>query len=101
MYVDDPFVTRICVKSEDGSRLWIDDELAIDNDGLHIHPKRKCKTGLTEGIYKIDIEFFTKYDDVTLILEWGGANGSLRVVPPRSWALVSAQKQSLTAQILS
>ena len=90
LYVD-PMVTRICVLSEDGARLWIDDELAIDNDGLHIHASRKCKTGLTEGVYKIDIEFFSKFDDCTLVLEWGDSS-SLRVVPPRSWASVSDKR---------
>ena len=90
LYVD-PIVTRICVRSEDGARLWLDDVLAIDNDGLHKDPSRKCKTGLTEGVYKIDIEFFSKFDDITLVLEWGDSS-SLRVVPPRSWASVSDKR---------
>ena len=91
LYVD-PIITRLCIYSEDGSRLWLDDQLFIDNDGLLVHPRRRCASGLTEGVYKIDIVWFTKRDDATLVFEWGDSD-SLRVVPPRSWASVSIEKQ--------
>ena len=90
LYVD-PTITRLCIKSEDGSRLWLDDELLIDNDGRLADPRRRCATGITEGVYKIDIEFFTYRDDATLIFEWGDSS-SLRVVPTRAWASVSLEK---------
>ena len=86
----DPITTRICITSDDGARLWLDDALLIDNDGLRSSPNRKCAPSpAEEGVYKIDIEFFAgSSGGATLILEFGDSK-SLRVVPPRSWADVS------------
>jgi cytochrome c len=59
------------IASDDGSKLWIDDKLVIDNDGLH--GAGEAKTGeveLTEGDHKIRMEYFENEGDAELYLGW-------------------------------
>ena len=85
LYID-PVITRICLTSDDGSKLFLDDVLTIDNDGLH-NVRQRCAS-ISTGVYKIDIEYFDEAGDAVLVLEFGDSSGELRVVPPRSWASV-------------
>ena len=95
LYVD-PIIQTICVKSDDGSKLFLDDVLVIDNDKTHA-PRRIC-AAVSEGVYKLDLEYFEHDRGATLILEWGPSQSNLRVVPPRSWA--SVREVALIPKIL-
>lgn len=44
--------------SDDGSRLYIDDRLEIDNDGIHASVSIASSVNLKRGIHKIRIEYF-------------------------------------------
>jgi hexosaminidase len=44
--------------SDDGSRLWIDDELVVDNNGLHGPREAQGQVILRSGTYPITVEFF-------------------------------------------
>ncbi|MDP2886692.1 MAG: alpha-L-fucosidase [Ignavibacteria bacterium] len=46
--------------SDDGSRLFIGDELVVDNDGLHGMREKKGVVGLAAGLHPIRVEFFQK-----------------------------------------
>ena len=82
----DEIVQRICVNSDDGSKLYIDDVLKINNDGLHTE-KRRC-AGITVGLHKVDLEYFESEGNSLLVLEWGSNDNGIRTIPPRSWASV-------------
>lgn len=86
VYVD-AVVTDICLTSDDGSKLYLDGVLKINNDGLHA-AKRKCAP-VSSGVYKLDLEYFERGGGAVCILEWGnGGKDHYRVIPPRSWASV-------------
>ena len=53
LYVD-AVVAQICVTSDDGSKLFLDDVLVIDNDGMH--NVRKICADVSPGVYKLDLE---------------------------------------------
>eukprot|EP00551_Chaetoceros_affinis_P006475 CAMPEP_0203662092 /NCGR_PEP_ID=MMETSP0090-20130426/179_1 /ASSEMBLY_ACC=CAM_ASM_001088 /TAXON_ID=426623 /ORGANISM="Chaetoceros affinis, Strain CCMP159" /LENGTH=716 /DNA_ID=CAMNT_0050524837 /DNA_START=368 /DNA_END=2518 /DNA_ORIENTATION=- len=80
----DPMITDICLTSDDGSKLFLNDMLVIDNDGLH-DSKRVCSP-VTSGVFKLDIEYFEKGGESELILTWTDPERGMRVVPPRAWA---------------
>mmetsp|Transcript_17618 Transcript_17618/g.26371 ORF Transcript_17618/g.26371 Transcript_17618/m.26371 type:complete len:480 (-) Transcript_17618:224-1663(-) len=84
----DPIITEICLTSDDGSKLFINDALFIDNDGTHT-TQRKCSP-ISSGVYKLDIEYFEAGGEAELILEWSDPDRGRRVVPPRSWASADA-----------
>ena len=97
VYVDQ-VVTQICVASDDGSKLFLDDVLAIDNDGQH-SPRTRC-ADVTSGVHKLDLEYFNAKGGKELILLWGDASGSRRVVPPRSFATVREKGIDATNSII-
>ncbi|MFT5126803.1 MAG: hypothetical protein ACI8W8_000399, partial [Rhodothermales bacterium] len=49
---------QFSTNSDDGSRLWIDDELIVDNDGQHAPQDRFGIISLEAGLHPITIEFF-------------------------------------------
>merc|ERR1712150_81712 len=76
--------TELCIVSDDGSKLYIDGVLSIDNDGLH-SDVRRCGTFSLSGDHKITIEFFEKGGHATMIFEWKLAGSSRTVVPASAW----------------
>lgn len=56
--------------SDDGSRLWLDDELVIDNWGLHGSTTRSAEVELTGGRHRIRIDFFQGKGGSELIVLW-------------------------------
>lgn len=91
LYID-PVVKKICIKSDDGSKLYLDGQLKIDNDGMH-GPETKCAS-VSTGVYKLDLEYFEVGGDAVCTLLWGSATlDDIRVVPPRSWASVCQQDE--------
>ena len=61
--------------SDDGSRLWIDEKLIIDNDGLHPPEMKEKFVQLERGLHKIRVSYFQgPREDVALVLHVGKAN---------------------------
>jgi hypothetical protein len=58
--------------SDDGSRLYLGDSLAIDNDGLHGVIEKSAHVPLKQGWHSIRVEWFNATGDGELSLEWGG-----------------------------
>ena len=58
IWVDTPRVLRFGVQSDDGSKLYLDGRLVIDNDGLH--PPRGCsgQAELARGVHNIRLSYF-------------------------------------------
>lgn len=85
-YVDFPGgETELCIASDDGSKLYIDGEDVIDNDGLH-GVVRKCQLVDHSGVHKIAIEYFEDYGGSTIIFEWQlEGSKTPEVVPPSAW----------------
>lgn len=59
------------ISSDDGSMLYIDDKLVVDNNGLHGMAEKKGTAALAPGYHRIRVEFFEKTggDDVELFIE--------------------------------
>ena len=60
------------LNSDDGSKLYIDDELVIDNDGDHSLLELKGTKQLTAGVHQIRIEFFEAGAEAILELDVEG-----------------------------
>ncbi|MBI3817364.1 MAG: c-type cytochrome [Planctomycetes bacterium] len=68
--------------SDDGSRLFIDDKLAIDNDGVHATVTKWAALPLTKGPHSIRIEYFENDGGEELRLEYKPPKSERRDVPP-------------------
>jgi alpha-L-fucosidase len=46
--------------SDDGSNLWIDGKIVVNNDGLHSNQEREAVIGLKKGYHEIRVDYFNK-----------------------------------------
>lgn len=66
--------------SDDGARLFIDDQLIVDNDGLHPPEERMGSLQLTRGIHQIRLAYFQgPRFQVALVLRIAGPGEQPRV----------------------
>jgi len=68
--------------SDDGSKLYIDGRLVIDNDKSHTLMNKLGTIELTEGVHSIRVEYFEDSDGQNLFLNFCPENGQLRPVIP-------------------
>ena len=62
-------IYTFCLTSDDGSKLYINEELMIDNDGLHDDVTKCEDIEASPGIvYKMEVQFFEAFGDATLML---------------------------------
>ena len=79
--VDQPGEYTFYLNSDDGSRLYIDDQLVIDNDGDHSLLELKNATTLTAGPRKLRIEFFEAGGEAVLELDVEGPGMERQPLP--------------------
>jgi len=67
--------------SDDGSRLWIGEELVVDNDGLHSLSEKRGVVALAAGLHPITIGYFEKTGGHELQVSYAGPGIERRPVP--------------------
>jgi hypothetical protein len=87
-YIDIPVegVYKFETTSDDGSRMWIDDVLAVDNDGGHGMRFRSGQVALREGLHKVRVDYFQGSGGNGLEVWWSSDAGIRRSrVPDSAW----------------
>jgi len=74
-------VYRFALTSDDGSRLFIGNELVVDNDGLHGAKAVVGRIALEAGAHPIAVEFFQRSGGLDLLLEYSGPELPDQVIP--------------------
>ncbi len=69
--------------SDDGSRLYIGDELVVDNDGEHGMQERQGVIALAAGLHPIRVTYFNAAGGDGLKVEYKGPNFEKQPVPPQ------------------
>jgi alpha-L-fucosidase len=67
--------------SDDGSNLFIGEELVVDNDGLHGMREREGVVALARGLHPIKVTFFEKTGGDDLIVQWKGPGVEKQQIP--------------------
>ena len=57
-WIEKPGLYGFALTSDDGSRLYIDDQMVVDNDGIHPLATRSGIVELSGGIHKIHVQYF-------------------------------------------
>ncbi|HEX2131074.1 MAG TPA: family 16 glycoside hydrolase [Actinophytocola sp.] len=83
--------------SDDGSRLYIDDQLVIDHDGLHGAEPKDGAVTLSAGHHSLRIEFFEAGGGQVLQLAWRTPGAADFVVVPNSVLSTEADVVRVTA----
>jgi hypothetical protein len=68
--------------SDDGSRLFIDGELVVENDGLHGMDRRAGKVALRAGFHALRVEWFNSRGGAGLQVRWAGPGVGAEVPIP-------------------
>jgi hypothetical protein len=71
----------LAIESDDGSRLWIGEDLLIDNDGLHGMRDFFNILPLEAGKHDIRVEFFEAGGGAGLIMRYAGQTVTRQIVP--------------------
>lgn len=69
------------LRSDDGSRLWLNDRLLINNDGAHSATEVSGTTNLTAGLHKLVVGYFQNTSSAVLELRWAGPGFAKQFVP--------------------
>lgn len=79
-------VYRFWLASDDGSRLWLDDRLLLDHDGVHGSSAVWADAPLDAGRHAIRIEYFQHLGGRDLKIEWSGPGFSRQEVPASAFS---------------
>ncbi len=77
-------VYRVFVRSDDGSRLWIGDQLVVDNDGLHSAREESGVVALAAGLHPITVAMFEQSGGFGLTVSWEGPGIPKQPIPSAS-----------------
>ncbi|MFG1603409.1 family 16 glycoside hydrolase [Actinoplanes sp. NPDC049265] len=83
--------------SDDGSKLYIDDKLVIDHDGLHGAEPKDGTVRLTEGLHSLRIEHFERGGGQQLTLAWQPPGASDFTLVPNTVLSTDADVVRVTA----
>ena len=79
--INDPGMYEFQITSDDGSRLFINTDLIVDNDGLHGRQSKEGTINLKNTRYKIVVEYFERGGQETLDVKWRGPGFEWREIP--------------------
>jgi len=86
LYINTSNMIEFELASDDGSRLLIDDEVVVDNGGLHGTQEKRGSAPLSRGWHKISVEWFNKTGGAHLNLRMGVLGEELHTIDPRSFS---------------
>jgi hexosaminidase len=74
---------------DDGGRLWIDDQVVVDHDGLHANTEKKGMIGLKKGADEFRLAYIEDRSDKALQLKYSvgkkGSGAEVAQAIPASW----------------
>ena len=81
--VETPGQYNFALNSDDGSRLYVNGNLVVDNDGLHSMRTERGNLTLTAGMHDIEIQYFQgPRTEIGLQWFWQPPNSTEQIVPP-------------------
>jgi hypothetical protein len=77
------------LNSDDGSRLFIDDQMVVDHDGLHGLTERIGAVDLAAGVHRIELQYFQRQGQAGLEVRWSGPGIPKGELPKSALSLVA------------
>ena len=72
---------QFALTSDDGSKLWIDGQLVVDNDGLHGPTQMLGSIALARGLHSFELIGFNATGGAALDLQWANSSSPLAALP--------------------
>ena len=95
--ISSPGSYQWCMSSSDGSRLFIDNQLVVNNDGIHGRHRVCANKYMRAGNHEIYVEGFSRGGDGVCTLEYSGRDTGFSMMYVRS----SGSSKSRRAQVSS
>ncbi len=90
------------IGSDDGTKLYIDNQLVADNDGPHGTEFKDAEMSLKAGSHNIKIEYFQGMGGKNYSLQWTTPEqGEFTVIPPSAFAHKASEETKLTGAAVS
>lgn len=70
MQVEQETKATFFLSTDDGSRLWIDDELVVDHWGHHGKTEKSGEATLKPGMHVLRVDYFEEFGWAAAHLEW-------------------------------
>jgi cytochrome c553 len=86
------------VTSDDGSKLWIDDKVVVDNDGVHAPQIKSGKVKLAKGMHKLTVGVFNASGGFELGVEIEGAGIGRQPLGPHVYLTEEALKPKVVVE---
>ena len=82
-YIDIPAggVYTFFLESDDGSQLFINDSLVIDNDGVHSLEEKSGTLALARGLHQLRVTFFERSGGDDLVVSLKGPGIEKQIIP--------------------
>jgi hypothetical protein len=79
-WIEKPGKYKFVLTSDDGSRLYIDDHIVVDNDGVHPVATKESAVELTGGVHRIRVSYFQGPGfELALVLQVQAPGAGLRI----------------------
>jgi putative heme-binding domain-containing protein len=75
------------VASDDGSRIYLNDKLLVDNDGLHGMIQKQAAIDLSAGLHKLVVTYFDNGGGDGLKVAWKGPGFEKQPIAPESLSI--------------
>jgi hypothetical protein len=84
-----PGLYDVCTDSDDGSRLWIDTNMVVENGGQHGRRTKCVSVMLTEGEHVIDADFFNSWGPLWMEATYKGpdTDNQVKLLPAGKWKM--------------
>ena len=79
--IDNPGLYRFYTSSNDGSKLYVDGKLIVDNDGLHGPVQKSGEIQLTKGMHDIIVDYFQGGGSKVLMVFYSSDGIEYRPIP--------------------
>lgn len=79
--IDKGGIYTLTCTSDDGSKVWLDGQLIIDNDGSHGAGSVLARMDLQQGYHRLLVKYFENYDGQTLDFELEGQGVNVQELP--------------------
>jgi alpha-L-fucosidase len=74
-------IYRFSISSDDGSQLWVDGKLLVNNDGLHGMQEKSGLVALAAGYHELWVRYFEKTGSDDLRLSWESERMEKQALP--------------------
>jgi hypothetical protein len=71
-------------ESDDGSRLWIDGKLVVDNGGLHPMEEKSGEVEMKAGDHEFKVDLFENDGEVGLKVSWEAPGMAKEIIPAKA-----------------